>query len=247
MWGDWSHLSSFIQPPPPPEAAGGPRLCRELVTASRDPGGRLRATSKLQEGGGGPAGPGSPCIDGPSDDSVTRAGGGVHSMARGQTKVSTCPEEPEVSPEWVHNQTPKWQGSHQAGQRAGALRRSKVLAGKLGWGPPQSRTPARGGGGHTWAVSTGPGPPGPVSQARRALSREASTLAGWHPLARHRKPSSSLICDSVSPPRGGHCRFAGSLGPQGQRGPGSREAAVCSWASPVPPPGLTPSRPRTGR
>lgn len=139
-----------LHPVPPPEAAGGPGLCRELVTASRDPGGRLRAASKLQEGGGGPAGPGSPCIDGPGDDSVTRAGGGVHSMARGQTKVSTCPEEPEVSPEWVHNQTPKWEGSRQAGQRAGALRRSKAPAGKLGWGPPQSRTPARGGGGHTW-------------------------------------------------------------------------------------------------
>lgn len=167
-----------LHPVPPPEAAGGPGLCKELVTASRDPGGRLRAASKLQEGGGGPAGPGSPCIDGPGDDSVTRAGGGVHSMARGQTKVSTCPEEPEVSPEWVHNQTPKWEGSRQAGQRAGALRRSKAPAGKLGWGPPQSRTPARGGGGHTWAVSTGPGPPGPVCQARRALSREAGTLAG---------------------------------------------------------------------
>lgn len=72
-------------------------------------------------------------------------------MARGQTKVSTCPEEPE----WVHNQTPKWEGSCQAGQRAGALRMSKRLAGKLGWGLPQSRILASGSRGHMWAMSTG--------------------------------------------------------------------------------------------
>ena len=69
------------------------------------------------------------------------------------------------------------------------------LAGKLGWGPPQSRTPASGSCGHIWATSVGTWAPGPaVFQSGQAQSREARDIwsgVGWHSLACHRTLLSS--------------------------------------------------------
>lgn len=89
-----------------------------------------------------------PALTAPKDNPET--GGG--STARGRTEASTCPKEPELSREQIHNQTFNWEGSCQAGQRAGALGMSKSLAGKLRWAPPLSRTPVIGCSGRVWAT-----------------------------------------------------------------------------------------------